>query len=192
MRPAPELGEYPVQCLADFRCELTPDAVLCHVTNHGSSTTVGCIEPFLAVKDTGDLLNGARKWCSGAVAPGQTDTFVALEGLRPADECGPALAGCEVKLFEGDAASIEHIAAFARQIEATATRPGKQPTWRACDEARRAWMATPVLAEKFQTLKLEEADTIDVFCKLHLTPTEVACFGKAKTEADVEACTPDR
>jgi hypothetical protein len=176
----------------EYRCELTPDAVLCHVTNRGSSTTMGCIEPFLVVKETGDLFNGARKWCSDAVAPGKTDTFVALEGVRPADTCGPALAGCDVKLFEGDDASIEHLAAFIRQTEARATRAGTQPTWRACDEARRAWRANPVLDEKFQSLSLDEADLIGVFCKLHLSPAEVACFGKAKTEADVEACTPDR
>lgn len=165
---------------------------MCSSTNLGNDYTMECVEPWVVVKETGDILDGSRKWCSGAIAPGATDTYVAIKGFRPDAECGPALAHCDVMIFEDDTDVIAHIAALARDAEKTATRPGTQPTWRACDEARRAWLATPEIAAKFETVSLEDADVIDVFCKTHLQPAQVACFGKAKTMAEVEACPPRR
>ncbi len=173
----------------ETRCELTPDAVRCHATNAGGDHTVACAEPFLGVKATGELLNGARRWCSEPIAPGATQRFDALAGVRPIDHCGPALDGCTLMMFEGDDA----IAAFARQLEAAATRPtATQPSMQECDAARRAWLANPALAERYRSLRLEEADTVGVFCKLHLPRAQVVCFAGARTEADVEACVPDR
>lgn len=67
-----------------------------------------------------------------------------------------------------------------------------QPSMRECEAARRAWLASPALAERYCSLRLEDAGTIGVFCKLHLPRAQVVCFAGARTEADVEACVPDR
>ena len=112
--------------------------------------------------------------------------------MRPADHCGPALDGCVLRLFPDDA-TIAHIASFARELEAAATHPGgAQPTMKECDDARRAWLAAPELAERYRSLRLDDADTVGVFCKLHLPRAQVRCFARAHTEEDVEACVPDR
>jgi hypothetical protein len=175
----------------ETRCELTPQAVRCASTNLGGDYTVECVEPFLGVKATGELLNGRRRWCSSPIAPGATEEYVALEGVRPGEHCGPALAGCVLTMFSGPGDTVAQIAAFARELEAAAPSPdGKQPTMKECDEARRAWLASPELAEKYRAMRLEDADVIGVFCKLHLPRAQVQCFARAKNERDVEACVP--
>ncbi|HUQ02191.1 MAG TPA: hypothetical protein VM261_06815 [Kofleriaceae bacterium] len=176
----------------ETRCELTAEAVRCASTNLGGDATVECVEPFLGVKDTGEILNGRRRWCSAAIAPGATEHFVALEGVRPVDHCGPALDGCVLTMFAGPGDTIAQIAAFARALEAAASHPGgKQPTMKECDDARRAWLASPELAEKYRSMQLEDADLVGVFCKLHVPREQVQCFATARNERDVEACVPD-
>jgi hypothetical protein len=176
----------------ESRCELTPEAVRCHATNLGGDYTVACVEPFLGVKETGQLLNGKRRWCSAPVAPGATVSFDALVGVRPVDHCGAGLDGCALTMFSSDSETVAQIAAFARALDAGATRPGPtQPTMAECDDARRAWLAAPELAERYAALKLEDADLIGVFCKLHIPREQVRCFARSRTEEDVEACVPD-
>lgn len=174
------------------RCALTPERVRCTVYNRGVDYGIECLEPYLVVRETGDIFDGSRRWCSDAIRPGGVATFDALEGIRPADICGPRLDGCEVRLFEDRDHEIADVAAFARASEASATRPGTQPTMRACDDARRAWLAVPELDKKYRSLLQGEPDAVVLFCKLHLTPAEVACFGKARSEAEVEACAPEK
>ncbi len=174
------------------RCELTPEAVRCHSTNPSTRATVACVEPFLVVKDTADLYSGKRRWCSGVIGGGATRTYDVLDDVRPAELCGPTLDGCFIHIFGGQGASVERIAAFARELEAATPHPGgTQPTMAECDATRRAWIASPELAAKYRSsLRLDDADMINVFCKLHLSRADVACLGKARTEAEVEACAP--
>lgn len=177
----------------ETRCELTPETVRCHATNLGGDYTIACVEPFVGVTQTGDILNGRRRWCSDPIAPTATVTFGVLEGVRPADLCGATLDGCVIRMFEREGDAVARIAAFARDLEARATRPsGKQPTMKECDDARRAWLAAPELAERYKSLRLEDADFIGVFCKLHIPREQVQCFARSRTEEDVEACVPEK
>jgi hypothetical protein len=171
-----------------MRCELTPEAVRCHATNFGDDYTVDCVEPYLGVKETGEVFNGTKRWCSGAIAPGATNTFDAIKGVRPADHCGPELDGCVLTTFTGKV-DVAEIAAFVRKLEAAAPHlGGNQPTMQECDDARRAWLATPEIAERYKSLQLDEADVIDLFCKLHVSRELLQCFARAQTTAAVEAC----
>lgn len=165
----------------------------CTAYNPGADYSIECVEPYLAVRASGDLLNGERRWCSPPIAPGGLARFDALEGVRPAEVCGPTLDGCELRTFDDGKPddAVARIAAFAREIEAAATRPGKQPTMKECDDARRAWLATPALAERYRSLMLDEPDLIGVFCKLHIPREQLQCLAAARTEAAVEACAPE-
>lgn len=189
----PTMTSEPVRTPATPRCELTPEAVRCTVYNPGGDYSIECVEPYLAIRASGDLLSGERRWCSPPIAPGGLATFDAIVGVRPTEVCGPELDGCVLRMFHDGAPSdaVARIAAFAREIEATATRPGKQPTMKECDDARLAWLATPALAERYKSLQLDQADVIGLFCKLHISREQLQCFAAARTEAEVEACAPE-
>jgi hypothetical protein len=177
----------------ETRCELTADVVRCHTTNGTDDWGIDCVEPYLGVRETGALLSGTSKTCSPAVRAGERASFDAPVGGRPADVCGPELAGCVVRLFSSeDGEVMARIVTFARELEAAAPHPGRDhPTTGECDQARRAWLAIPELADRYRDLlSLDEADLVAAFC-IQLPRQDFECLAAAKVEADVEACAPD-
>jgi hypothetical protein len=161
----------------------------CVATNTRKQASEVCADVFIGIVATGSIRTPHDTVCSSELEPGGGEHFAVELDVRP-EACSITAGGCVVRMYPAgaDLETARQVVAWARELEATATAPGRdRPTVAECGALFDKWRGDARFARAAGHLDPRDLSTL--FC-ISLSRAELACLRAASDDAQVDACAP--